>query len=250
MKAQKATIGLFLLMTFGCLSLILAITPNVDAVPELGKKKIPIGAGENIIAAGNWNHDKGASSDITLIIRLDVNGKTVVDEGHKVKYIVNKPGDKGPKDWFESDFDDSKWEDGEASVGYGDPDDWTVVPEGGARQVASIYTRYRFKLSGPFKQVDMYIDWDDFYLVTMNGVEVARDTGLNGQVGQPKFPDGNHQLGGGHGASELPKGKPNKARWAHPKIDKLEKLQFTVVNLAVEPTGKLATSWGRIKAGY
>ena len=224
----------------------LAMISNLKAAPVTGKDPIPIGTGENILAAANWNHDRGASSDLTLILRLDIDGETVADEGHEVKYLINNAADEGPEDWVERDFDDSDWEDGEASVGYGDGDDWTITPAG----AASVFTRYRFQLKNAdaVKKIDLFVDWDDFYLITINGVEVARDSNINAQVPQPDIPAGNVNLHGGHGASELARKKPNTNRWDHGKIDRVENIDFEVSRFAfVKPNDKLATVWGSIK---
>jgi len=209
-------------------AIILVFTANSIALPTLSKGTIPISNGENILAAGNWNHDLGASSDLTLIIRLDVDGKTVIDEGYKVKYLINTIKDEGPEGCFKREFDDSAWQDGEASVGYGDTDDWTITPA----SILSVYTRYRFNVDNAnnIKQVSLFVDWDDFYMITINGVEVARDSSLNAIVPQPTFPKCNANLPGGHGATELPKGRPNPARWVHPKVDRIENIKFEITN--------------------
>ena len=220
------------LLTF----LLLASFPN----PCLAAEKVVLFSGENVLAGANHNSNLG-SSDMTLIMKLEGDGETFVDEGHEVKYIIP---DKDIKDWFKPEFKDSKWEDGISGVGYGDTDDNTVT----RGSIWSVYTRYRFKVKDAFrvKKLMFFVDYDDGYVAWLNGVEIWRSGGMAGKGDPPKWNVGS----GGHGSSEQPKGKPNKNRWGHPKIESIE-VQFTAKRgQAVEPIDKLATMWGKMKAIY
>ena len=177
--------------------------------------------------------------------QLGADGTVLVDEGAAVKYTV--PTADIPN-WWKSDFDDSAWKDGVAGVGFADNDDNTVIPAG----VASCYTRYRFNVANPsvVKSLTLLADFDDGYVVWLNGVEIARSPQLtNGG----EFPAWDYGAPGGkvtpnHEASDLAAGKPNAARWAHGAIAK-HAVDFTPqVASAVDPSGKLAGTWAAMKS--
>ena len=231
--------GVFLVTLF---LLIMVFTSLVTAkdIPKLYTTK-------NVLAAGNYNEGT-SSSDISLIIQVEADGKIVIDEGASVKYIVPQADEKG---WTEIKFDDSKWLDGISGVGFADGDDNTIVPVG----AASIYTRYLFNVANAssVKQLIFRVDYDDAYIIWLNGAEVARTANIAAlsPVGQvPKW-DVSAARGamGGHEASNLPAGKPNKDRWNHARIvTHIVEVSFGGhSSLSVEPQDKLAETWGNLK---
>lgn len=204
----------------------------------------PLLAGENVLAAGNYN-DGSTSSDLSLILQLSADGVVLVDEGHAVKYLV--PTAEVP-DWWKPSFDDSSWTDGISGVGYGDNDDNTPIPAG----AASCYTRYRFSVSNPgaVKSLVLLVDFDDGYVIWLNGVEIARSPQM---ANAGEFPAWNYGAPGGkvvpnHEASDLAAGKPNSARWAHAAVVKHDVNFVAQVPTAVSPQGKLAALWATLKS--
>ncbi|MBI1929746.1 hypothetical protein HYR99_36540, partial [Candidatus Poribacteria bacterium] len=175
----------------------------------------PLRSGTNHLACVNYN-DGPTSSDMTLIVQLDIDGNIVVNEGAPVTYALlrtdsNALGDSLGMEWVKSEFDDSGWEKGVSGVGFADGDDNTEVnrnnPAGQADAIA-IYTRYRFNLASASsaKSVILRADYDDAYACWLNGVEAARSAGLTG-----KDLKWNTSGVGNHEATDLAKGAPNSA---------------------------------------
>lgn len=202
----------------------------------------------NVLAAGNYNDGFG-SSDITLIIQLEVDGNIIFDEGAEVKYLV--PDADAPR-WTEPNFDDSGWTDGITSVGYADGDDNTQI-QGGA--VASVYTRYEFDIpnASSVTEVTFRADFDDSYILWLNGVEIARTDNIAtlSPVGEiPAWDVSSEQWSMQHiEATTLPAGQPNDARWNQGSIGvHTIAVKFSGPDgLFVEPQGNLIATWGSLK---
>jgi hypothetical protein len=228
------------------------------AVPAVAFDTAGIYTQSNILAAGNYN-DGTASSDITLIIQLEAGGKIIFDEGADVMYHIPTEDIEG---WTLPEFDDSGWEEGITSVGYSDGDDNTEVA-GGA--VNSLYTRYNFAIPGAqdIDSIILRIDYDDAYILWLNGVEIARSAAIATLTETPEIPtwdiskvqDSMPDVE----ATKVPAGEPNDDRWdkpitpfeqdVHETIHEIEiDVDFGGASvLAVEPGGKLTTTWGRMK---
>ncbi|MAF10311.1 hypothetical protein CMK11_07660 [Candidatus Poribacteria bacterium] len=212
----------------------------------------------NILAAGNYN-DGTASSDITLIIQLEAGGKIIFGEGADVMYHVPTEDVDG---WTLPEFDDSDWEEGITSVGYADGDDNTEIV-GGA--VNSVYTRYNFGIPGArdIKSIILRIDYDDTYILWLNGTEIARGAAIATLTETPEIPawdiskvqDSMPDVE----ATKVPAGTPNADRWDKPVTPFEQDVHETIHEieidvdfggdsvLAVEPGGKLTTTWGKMK---
>ncbi|MBM3215582.1 hypothetical protein FJZ36_11785 [Candidatus Poribacteria bacterium] len=216
------------------------------AVHTASAAPAPLLPGENILAAVNSNDGLG-SSDMSLILQLSGDGKVWVDEGHAVKYLVPTADVPG---WEKPGFNDSSWKDGLSSVGFADNDDNTAIDRGAG--VVTIYTRYRFNVSDPasVKSVVLLADFDDGYIVWLNGVEIARSAQMKNAGDTPKWDYG--AAGGlvvpNHEASDLAAGKPNADRWKHAAIEKTNVSFAAQAGAAVEPSGKLATAWAELKS--
>ncbi|MCB0731548.1 MAG: CotH kinase family protein, partial [Ignavibacteriae bacterium] len=76
-----------------------------------------------------------------------------------------------PDDWKKLDFDDSGWEMGSTSIGYGDDDDSTVISP-----CNTLYLRKKFAIDdiNSLNSILLHIDYDDAFIAYLNGVEVAR----------------------------------------------------------------------------
>lgn len=200
----------------------------------------------NVLVGANYNDGPG-SSDMTLIIKLESGGKAYVDEGAKVKYIHNDDNKEIKPGWTKIDYDDSKWKDGISGVGFSDGDDNTLTPTG----LISIWTRYSFDIpdASTVKELTLYVDYDDNCGIWLNGERIFAS---NGQTPLESEPPWNVSANGSppnHEASDLPAGKPNKARWDSPVVVKtVVPAKFGGTNaLAVGAKGKLATTWSHLK---
>jgi hypothetical protein len=213
--------------------------------PEQGKPAgAPIYTKDNILAGANFNDGPG-SSDMTLIMRLMGDDEIYVDEGSEVKYIHSPDNADVDDSWIEVKFDDSDWADGISGVGFSDGDDNTTTPGG----LISIWTRYHFDApnASKIKELILLADYDDGYVAWLNGVPIAFGGGA--PPGNPPAWDATQGGTSNNGASELPAGEPNEARWKHSDI------QRTVVRfryggtsaLGVDARSKLPITWGNIK---
>ncbi len=221
------------------LFLICVITHGVNAVVTLSGEKAPIAKGQNVLA-GMAINDASGSSDLTLIIQLLADGDILVDEGSECTAIVpleNIPDDDDPTGWTMPDFDDSDWQLGEYGIGYGDGDDNFAI---GAGNNAVVYSRaiFEIKNANSIQDLQLGVDYDDAFVIWINGVEVARESGTD----VPEFPEWNSwsDQGSGHSHEASKQDPPN-----YSFVD----LDFKVVGsiFAVDPADKLATTWAGIK---
>ena len=213
---------------------------------------------DNVLAAGCYN-DGFSSSDMTLIIQLTVGNDVIFDEGFEVKYHVP---DEDVEDWTELKFDDTSWKNGIISIGYGDGDDNTEIKSG---EVGSLYTRYHFDVpkATTSKKIMFRIDYDDSYILWLNGVEIARSANIAtlSPIGEiptwdvSKIVDSMPDVE----ATKVPKGKPNKDRWKKPVTPRDRDVHETIhefeidvkfgggSGLSVEAANKLTTTWAQLK---
>ncbi len=216
---------------------------------------VPLYANGNVLAAGNYNSGHG-SSDITLAIRMLADGNIVVNEGDAVKYFVAYDDEPAANDalgnWTEPGFDDSSWADGFSSVGYDDGDDNTEIDNKkattGDEQVDAIFTRYSFDLGPAPSAIEFLVDYDDSFVIWINGVEVGRSSNLDADGDIPDWSVGSDgPTGGGHGSSELPAN--DEGRWTHGDTISLDLVDFAFdAGSAVRPADKLAATWAGIKS--
>ena len=213
---------------------------------------------DNVLAAGCYN-DGFSSSDMTLIIQLTVGKDVIFDEGFEVRYHVP---DKDVDGWTELEFDDTNWKKGIIGIGYGDGDDNTEIKSG---EVGSLYTRYHFDVPKAVtsKKIMFRIDYDDSYILWMNGVEIARSANIAtlSPIGEipvwdvSKIVDSMPDVE----ATKVPKGKPNKDRWKKPVTPRERDVHETIHEfeidvefgggsaLSVEAADKLTTTWAKLK---
>lgn len=113
-----------------------------------------------------------------------------VNEGVDWKYIV--PGASTPSYWMNTGFDDSAWNTGKASIGYGDSDDSSVVDAG----TMSVYMRYAFSVADTslINDAVLHVDFDDGFVAYLNGNVIAA-------YGFSDIPDYNDASGLDHEAS-------------------------------------------------
>ena len=77
------------------------------------------------------------------------------------------------KDWYKADYDDSKWSVGKGGFGYGSSYAATKIPEG----TTSVFVRKGFNVNNlsTVKELFLDLDYDDGFVVYINGHEVARE---------------------------------------------------------------------------
>ena len=231
---MKSIAALIALLCFSCI-----LTYTVDAVVTASGEDAPIASGDNVLA-GMAINDSAGSSDLTLIIQLLGDDDILVDQGSECTAIVpteNIPDDGDPTGWTQPGFDDSDWQAGEYGIGYGDGDDAMVIGDG---QHAAVYSRSIFSISNAsgIRTLRLGVDYDDAFVIWINGVEVARESGTD----VPEFPewDSWSDKGSGHSHEASKQNPPN-----YSFVD----LDFKVVGsiFAVNSTGKLASTWAEIK---
>jgi len=208
---------------------------------------VPLYKKDNVMAGANFNDGPG-SSDMTLIFRLLGDDEIYVDEGDEVKYIHEPDNADVDDSWIQIKYDDSGWADGISGVGFSDGDDNTLTPEG----ITSIWTRYYFDVpeADRINELVLLVDYDDAYIVWINGVEV----GFNGgpPEGSPPAWDAAQGGVGGHGATEVGAGKPNDMRWGLADIHTIT-VPFRYAGtsaIGVDVKNKLINTWGNIKRQY
>jgi len=95
--------------------------------------------------------------------------------GSQVKYLKGPDGASLPADWMQPGFDDSGWMDGTMPLRYGDGTGGTVLDDM-MNSYPVVYLRSRFDAS-QVEQLDrllMQIDYDDGFVLWINGQEVIR----------------------------------------------------------------------------
>jgi hypothetical protein len=218
------------------LSIVLLVVPAQAAMESSGNVA-PLMAGDNVVAGVAVNDSPG-SSDLTLIVQLEVDGVVVFDEGDPIKAIMptaNIPSDADPTGWTKPGFDDSGWQDGTNGVGYGDGDDNTEIGDGNH---ATVYMRGIFTIANlnTISSLTLGVDYDDAAVVFINGVEVARTSGTD----IPNKPEWDSWSDKGSGQS-------HEASKTDPPGYEAVELQFEISTTAVRPSSKLTTTWGALK---
>ena len=121
--------------------------------------------------------------------------ETVIYANDVWRYAVDSAfQDQG---WKSVLYDDSLWSEGKGGIGYGDNDDFTVVP-----QCQVLYLRKKFMLqdTGIICKALLSIDYDDAFVAWLNGGEIAR-SGVTGVYPDASSPVVNHEANmyaGGH----------------------------------------------------
>ncbi len=79
--------------------------------------------------------------------------------------------------WNLESFDDSSWSEAEGGFGFSDNDDKTIIPSSN-----SVYLRKKVQVTDLSKIEDLVldIDYDDAFVLYINGVERARSSNVNG----------------------------------------------------------------------
>ncbi len=117
------------------------------------------------------------SQDFLLIMasdkdRVDIisEWETIIDIGDSWYYFVATQ--QPPSNWNQLGFNSSNWSIGPSGFGYGDGDDNTEIPN-----TISVYLIKPFSVTNvqQVKKIAFHIDYDDGFVVYLNGQEFARD---------------------------------------------------------------------------
>jgi hypothetical protein len=108
-------------------------------------------------------------------VSAQLHWESMVIESDTWKYLAATSAP--PADWYQNSFVDSGWKSGPGGLGYGDNDDVTVVPA-----CNSLYLRTQVTVSdvSVIKDLVLDIDYDDAFVLYINGVECARSTNVTG----------------------------------------------------------------------
>ena len=217
---------------------IVFVVGSLQAAP-IQTNPAPIADGLNVFAGAAVN-DSAGSSDLTLDVELTADGEILIQKESPCRVIVpteNIPGDDEPMGWTFPEFDDSDWQEAAYSIGYGDGDDTTVIGDGSH---AMVYSRAIFDLrdASGVRTLTLGVNWDDGFVIWINGVEVARESGTDIPEDAVEW-DSWTDKGSGHS---------HEATGTYATID----LDTEVIGspFAVEPAGKLVATWAAIKAIY
>jgi len=104
---------------------------------------------------------------------LELRGlRAIVEPDDPWRYLA---GSHPPEAWTRSDFDVSQWNSGPPGFGFGDRDDQTVLSDmRGKYQVIYIRKTFDREAVGETSELGLMIDYDDAFIVYLNGVEVLR----------------------------------------------------------------------------
>ncbi len=126
--------------------------------------------------------DNGAARWLGGFAKLCGDGPRVdgvlIDDGESWRY--DDSGSDLGTGWRAADFDDAGWSVGNASLGFGEGDEGTVMIAGNV----TYYARKTFQFTGPTPDsLDLRLRADDGAVVYLNGVEVLRDNMPDGLIG-------------------------------------------------------------------
>lgn len=151
-------------------------------------------------------------ADSWLLIRAS--GKGEVTGGQEFLTLIEEgdlwhawPGNQpAPTDWNQPGFTPTGWGQGPSGFGFGDGDDATVINED------SIFLRTEFTLTqaeiDSFDRLLSHVDYDDGFVLYLNGVEVDRENMSGTNPPHTAFATGSHEAelfsGGTLGGKDIP----------------------------------------------
>lgn len=102
--------------------------------------------------------------------------ETILYDSTTWKYQV--PNVNTPNNWQATNFNDATWNSAKGGFGFGDNDDFTVLPT----NTTAVYLRRTFDITdlSSIIALAMHIDYDDGYIAYLNGIEMARNGIPNG----------------------------------------------------------------------
>ncbi|MBL9126096.1 MAG: hypothetical protein JNL97_00545, partial [Verrucomicrobiales bacterium] len=155
-------------------------------IPHRLEWKVPRAGAYRIMAVGKDTAGKEVVSKAVEILAVGDDspseGWVAVKAGSSWRYS-NDGTDFGTK-WRETGFDDSKWSEGPAQLGYGDGDEQTVTRKGDGPVPPTAYFRHAFPVPADLSVARLRIRLlrDDGAVVYLNGKELVRDNMPRGDV--------------------------------------------------------------------
>ena len=135
------------------------------------------GAGDWKVALTASDGELEASDILEIHVERPFGSGSIIEAGATWRYLDR--GNAPASTWKDVSFDDSQWSQGEASFGYGDGDETTVLDYGGnaSNKRRTYYFRHAFSLADPqsVKSLQLAVVRDDGVVVYVNGKEVFRD---------------------------------------------------------------------------
>ena len=140
--------------------------------------------GINVIAV-EIHQRSASSSDLSFDLKVTPQLKTsyqVVEYGADWNYydLGNEPSEQNGKKWFETNYDYSAWSTGHGELGFGDGDEATVISSG--IQTAYFIKEINVASGDILSGVKLFINYDDGYVVYVNGTEFYRSNMPNGNI--------------------------------------------------------------------
>ena len=111
----------------------------------------------------------------TLYVDAQIHWESIVTGNSIWSYF--EATSEPPSDWYLPNFDATSWKTGKGGFGYGDNDDNTIVSN-----CNSLYLQKKFNIQSVsmLKELLLDIDYDDAFIVYLNGKEVARSSNIQG----------------------------------------------------------------------
>ena len=155
------------------------------ASPDALKTEVWIpGAGDWKVALTASDGELEATDSLEIHVERPFGTGAVIEAGATWRYLDR--GNAPASNWKDVGFDDSQWDQGKASFGYGDGDETTVLDYGGnaSNKRRTYYFRHAFSLADPqsVKSLQLAVVRDDGVVVYVNGKEVFRDNLPDGTI--------------------------------------------------------------------
>jgi len=118
---------------------------------------------------------------VLITLSVQVNGQqtdhweTVFHSNSEFSYFSSSEG-IAPDNWRTPEYDAAAWKTGIGGIGYGDDDDNTIIPS-----CISLNLRKSFQIidKSVIAEAVLHMDYDDAFVAYLNGVEIARSSGLS-----------------------------------------------------------------------
>ncbi|MFM7006341.1 MAG: CotH kinase family protein [Flavobacteriales bacterium] len=115
--------------------------------------------------------------------------ETILYDSTTWKYQV--PDVNTPNNWQASSFNDAAWTSAKGGFGFGDNDDFTILPN----NTTVVFLRRTFSINdlSSILALALHIDYDDGYVAYLNGTEIARNGIPNGVPGYNTLANTSHE---------------------------------------------------------
>lgn len=154
----------------------LVSTSGVVVRPKYFDTNVTLTAQVSVVKDGKTTTLKKVFT-VTVLASSSMHWESMILENDTWKYLAATA--EPPSTWYQSGFDDSGWLSGLGGIGYQDGDDNTVVGP-----CNSLYMRRQVIVSDVNKIDNLLldIDYDDAFVLYINGVECARSTNIVGAL--------------------------------------------------------------------